>query len=80
MFPEVLDPDVNSIMSVGQNTIQCLYGLEDNASCCMRRVRAQVDTGDREPSELPIQAVSFNALEQRRHRRQDERGADQGRA
>ena len=32
----------------------------------MRRLRAQVDTGDREPSELPIEEVPLDLVEQGR--------------
>ena len=64
---EVLAPDVNDILSLGQNTIQWAHGLEDNASCGMRRLRAQVDTGDREPAELPVEEVPLDSLGQRRH-------------
>jgi hypothetical protein len=37
--------------------------MEDDAGRRMRRLRAQVDTGNREPSELPIQEVSLHVVE-----------------
>jgi hypothetical protein len=43
---EVLPQDVNSILSLGQNTLQCRHGLEDNAGRRVRRLWAQVDTGE----------------------------------
>jgi hypothetical protein len=75
---EVLAPDVNGILSLGQNTIQWAHGLEDNASCRMRRLRAQVDTGNGAPAKLPFEEVQINALEQGRNRRENAGGADQG--
>ncbi len=44
----------------------------------MRRVRAQVDTGDREPAQLSVEEVSLNALGQGRRGRQDSGGENQG--
>jgi hypothetical protein len=43
----------------------------------MRRLRAQVDTGDREPAELPVEEVPLDPVGQRRPRRQDAGVADQ---
>jgi len=57
--------EVNGVMSIGQNATM-RYGLEDNAGCSVRRMRAQVDTGDREPAKLSLQEVSVNPVEQGR--------------
>src|ERR1700675_4326194 len=54
------------------------HGLDENASRRLRRVRAQVDTRDREPAQLSVEEVSLNLMEQRRYRRQDAECADQG--
>jgi hypothetical protein len=54
--------------------------VENDAGRCLRCLRASVDTGDREPAELSVEGVPFDAVEQRRGRRQDEGSADQGRA
>jgi hypothetical protein len=62
----VFTQDVNGILSLGQNAVQCLHGLDENAGRRMRRVRASLDTGDREPAKLPLEEVSYNALGQRR--------------
>ena len=59
---EVLTQDVNSIVSLGHNAILCLYGLEDNAGRGLRCVRAQMDTGDGEPSQLSFEEVSVNSV------------------
>jgi hypothetical protein len=44
---------------------------EDNAGRRLRRLRAQMDTGDPESAKLSSQSVSLNALGQGWHRRQD---------
>lgn len=41
--------------------------MEDDAGRRMRRLRAQVDTGDGEPTELPVQEMPLNPVEQGRH-------------
>jgi hypothetical protein len=63
---ELLAQDVNGILSLGQNTIQWAYGLDDNADRGMRRLRTPVDTRNGEPAELSVKAVSLNIVEQRR--------------
>ena len=63
---EVLAPDVNGILSLGQNTIQWAHGLEDNASRSLRRLRASVDTRNGEPAELPVEEVPLDPVGQRR--------------
>gem|GEM_PF-5874838 len=62
----LLAQDVNGILPLGQNTIQWMHGLEDNAGRGMRRLRTSVDTRNGEPAELSVKAVSLNIVEQRR--------------
>ena len=45
--------------------------MEDNAGRRLRRLRASVDTRNREPAKLPLQEVPLNLVEQGRDRRQD---------
>jgi len=42
------------------------HGLDENADRGMRRLRAQMDTGDREPAELPVEEVPLDSVGQRR--------------
>src|ERR1700757_1150959 len=71
-------PDVNSIMSIRQNTIQWRHGVENDAGRCLRRMRASVDTRNGEPAELPVEEVPLDPMGQRWGRWQDAGGADQG--
>jgi len=52
-------------MSLGQNAVQWLHGMEDNADRRLRRLRPQVDTGESEPAQLPVKEMSLNVVEQR---------------
>ncbi len=49
---ELLAQDVNGILSLGQNTIEWAYGLDDNADRGMRRLRASLDTRNRGTAKL----------------------------
>jgi hypothetical protein len=64
-------------MSCGHNAIQWRHGLDENADRRMRRLRAQVDTGDREPAKLPVQEMPLDSLGQGRRGRQDARSQNQ---
>ena len=60
---ELIAQDVNGILSLGQNTIQWAYGLDDNADRGMRRLRTSVDTRNGEPAELSFQKMPLNPVE-----------------
>jgi hypothetical protein len=53
------------ILSFGQNTIQWLHGLGENAGRRMRRLRAQMDTGVGASAELSVEEVPLDVMEQR---------------
>ena len=62
---------------MGRLLLQSGDGLENHAGCRLRCLRAQVDTGEREPAKLPLQEVPLNPVGQRWRGRQDSGGADQ---
>lgn len=63
---KVLAQDVNSSLSLGQNTIQWTHGLEDNAGRGMRRLRTSLDTRNGEPAKLSVEEVPLDPVGQRR--------------